>query len=164
VGENVLRAASLGKAYGLGHARIGWLLGPAEDVAKASDVVQTTAGALPLAHAREGRCALERIGALAEWSRRRVAGKRERVARWVAEQGLRWSEPPGGLFGFVHLPGPCDVTAFVDGTLRRREVLVAPGAFFGVPDGFRLAWSADDAVLDEGLARLGEALSSWPRP
>jgi aspartate/methionine/tyrosine aminotransferase len=162
VGENVLRAASLGKAYGLGHARIGWLVGPSDDVARACDVILTTAGALPLAHAREGRRALERVGALAEQSRRRLAGKRERVARWVGEQGLRWSDPPGGLFGFVHLPGRGDVTSFVDGPLREREVLVAPGAFFGVPEGFRLAWSTDDATLDEGLARLGEALGSWP--
>jgi aspartate/methionine/tyrosine aminotransferase len=163
-GENVLRAGSLGKAYGMGHARIGWLTGPAEDIAKASDVVLTTAGALPLAHAREGRSAFERIGALAECSRKRIAGKRERVARWVAAQGLRWSAPPGGLFGFVYLPGRHDVMDFVDRTLREREVLVAPGAFFGAPEGFRLAWSADDATLDEGLARLADALSSWPQP
>jgi hypothetical protein len=35
---------------------------------------------------------------------------------------------------------------------------VAPGSFFGVPNGFRLAWSAPTSVLDEGLARLAGAL------
>ncbi|MGH7437502.1 MAG: aminotransferase class I/II-fold pyridoxal phosphate-dependent enzyme [Polyangiaceae bacterium] len=157
----ILCAGSLGKAYGLGHARVGWLTGPAEDIARARDVILTTAGSLPLAHAREGLRALERIGSLADWARGRLGNKRERVARWVAEQGLRWSEPPGGLFGFVHLPGPGDVTQLVDRELREREVLVAPGAFFGEPGGFRLAWSADDAILDEGLTRLGDALRSW---
>jgi aspartate/methionine/tyrosine aminotransferase len=163
VTPDVLCAGSLGKAYGLGHARIGWLTGPAGDIARARDVILTTAGALPLAHAREGLRAFAQIGALADWARGRLGNKRERVARWVAGQGLRWSEPPGGLFGFVHLPGTGDVTGFVDRELREREVLVAPGAFFGVPGGFRLAWSADDATLDEGLARLGDALSSWLR-
>jgi hypothetical protein len=37
-------------------------------------------------------------------------------------------------------------------------VLVAPAAFFGVPDAFRIAWSIPVEVLDEGLERLAEAL------
>jgi len=35
---------------------------------------------------------------------------------------------------------------------------VAAGSFFGVPDGFRLAWSASSESLEEGLGRLAEAL------
>ena len=42
--------------------------------------------------------------------------------------------------------------------MRDHQVLVAPGAFFGVPDAFRLAVFIDARRLDEGLARLTEAL------
>ena len=35
---------------------------------------------------------------------------------------------------------------------------MAPGSFFGVPDGFRLAWSRPVAVIDAGLERLAAVL------
>ena len=76
----------------------------------------------------------------------------------LISRGLSWSAPNGGLFGFVSVPGRGDLTPMLEAAAREREVLVAPGAFFGVPGGFRIAWSGPIKTLDEGLARLGEAL------
>jgi aspartate/methionine/tyrosine aminotransferase len=159
---NVICASSLGKSYGLGAARVGWLLGPSQVVARAEEVILTTAGALPIAHARLGVRAFERIGILADRARARLGGKRERVAAWAASQGLRWTSPEAGLFGFVHLPGSGDLTDSIERAAVEREVLVAPGAFFGIPEGFRLAWSAPEDMLEEGLSRLGDWITSGP--
>ena len=41
---------------------------------------------------------------------------------------------------------------------RERNVLAVPGAFFGVPDGLRVAWGLPDDRLDEALRRLGQVL------
>ena len=68
-----------GKAYGLGHARIGWLTGPAGDIARARDVILTTAGALPLAHAREGHACVR--------ADRRARGLGARAPREQARAG-----------------------------------------------------------------------------
>ena len=76
----------------------------------------------------------------------------------MSSKGLAWSEPQGGLFGLVTLPGQGDLTPRIESAARDHDVLVAPGAFFGVPNAFRLAWSIDGARLDEGLERLGRAL------
>jgi aspartate/methionine/tyrosine aminotransferase len=159
---NVIAAGSLGKSYGLGAARVGWMLGPPDVVRLAEDVVLTTAGALPIAHAAAGIRAFGRIGALAERARRELGAKRERVASWAAALGLPWSGPSTGLFGFARLPGSGDLTTFVERMAREREVLVAPGAFFGEPEGIRIAWSVPAEALDEGLARLGAALGELP--
>jgi aspartate/methionine/tyrosine aminotransferase len=155
---NVVCASSLTKCYGLGPQRVGWLTGPPEVIARAEDAMVASAGALPLAHAHLAVRAFERIGALADRARGILVGKRARVARWTGTMGLPWSAPDAGLFGFVHVPGAGDLTSVIEAAARDRQVLVAPGAFFGVPDGFRVAWSAPLDVLDEGLARLGEAL------
>jgi aspartate/methionine/tyrosine aminotransferase len=56
------------------------------------------------------------------------------------------------------MPGEADLTARIEAAVAERQVLVAPGAFFGVPNAFRLAWSIGSERLDEGLERLGEAL------
>jgi aspartate/methionine/tyrosine aminotransferase len=155
---NVVVVSSLTKCYGLGLQRVGWLLGPADVVARAGDATTATCGMLPLVHAHLALHAFERIGSLADRTRSMLAGKRARVGRWLEAEGLSWSAPAEGLFGLVRVPGAGDLTAVIERAAQEREVLVAAGSFFGVPDGFRLAWSASDAVLDEGLVRLAEAL------
>ncbi len=161
IAPNVVCAASLTKCYGLGAHRIGWLLGPPEVVARADDTVLASVGALPVAHARIGIRAFEKVGMLAARARALMAGKRARVAAWAESLGLSWSAPDSGLFGFVQVPGSGDLTGVIETAARDREVLVAPGAFFGMPDGFRVSWSAPGEVVDEGLARLADALSPW---
>jgi DNA-binding transcriptional MocR family regulator len=106
--------------------------------------------------------AFARIVALAQRARTMLDGKRARVAGWIdshRSDGLAWSAPTEGLFALVTVDKAGDLTPFIEATVHEREVLVAAGAFFGVPNGFRLAWSAPTPVLDEGLDRLGEALA-----
>jgi hypothetical protein len=155
---NVVAVGSLTKCYGLGLQRVGWVLGPADVVSRAEDATTASCGMLPLVHAHLGLHAFARVAALSDRARGLLAGKRERVGRWVEAQGLPWSAPAEGLFGLVTVPGAVDLTPAVERAAREREVLVAAGSFFGAPGGFRLAWSASDPVLDEGLGRLAEAL------
>jgi aspartate/methionine/tyrosine aminotransferase len=160
---NVVAVGSLTKAYGLGPQRIGWVLGSADVVARADDAITASAGVLPLLHAHLGAHAFTRVCDLADRTRSALQGKRERVAAWVERQGLTWSRPSDGLFGFVHLQGHGDLFATLEAAAREHEVLVTPGAFFGQPEGFRLAWSAPMAVLAEGLDTLGRVLAELAR-
>jgi aspartate/methionine/tyrosine aminotransferase len=155
---NVVAVSSLTKCYGLSAHRVGWLLGPTEVVARAEDAMTATCGHLPLPYAHIGCAAFERVTRLAARTRSLVAGKRERVRAWVASQGLEWSAPAEGLFGFAVVPGASDLTPVIEAAARDHEVLVAAGSFFGIPAGFRLAWSAPTELLDEGLSRLAAAL------
>lgn len=158
---NVVAVSSLTKCYGLGPQRIGWLLGPGNVIERAEDAMTACCGMLPLVHANVALRAFARIGFLAERARTTLDGKRARVGAWVASMaahGLGWSAPGDGLFALVTVPGHDDLTPMIEEAARERDVLVAAGAFFGVPNGFRVAWSAPDRVLDEGLARLADAL------
>jgi aspartate/methionine/tyrosine aminotransferase len=158
LGGNVVAVSSLTKCYGLGPHRIGWLLAPPEIAARAEDAITATCGMLPLTHAHMALRAFARIQELATRARSLVADKRLRVDSWVAAEGLGWSAPAEGLFGFATVPDGRDLTPAIEAAAREHDVLVAPGSFFGLPNGFRLAWSAPGAVLDEGLARLAHAL------
>jgi aspartate/methionine/tyrosine aminotransferase len=155
---NVVSVSSLTKCYGLGPDRIGWLLGPRDVVDRAAHALVANTGMLPRSHARIGVAALSRLPELAARSRTLLAGKRERVAAWVASHGLTWSEPTDGIFGLVTVPGRGDLTPAIEKAAHEREVLVAAGVFFGLPDAFRIAWSLPRDALDEGLTRLAEAL------
>jgi aspartate/methionine/tyrosine aminotransferase len=165
IAPNVVVASSLTKCYGLGPQRIGWLLGPSEVVGRAEDAMTACCGMLPLAHTHVALHAFERLDFLAERARSILNGKRARVRAWIEshEHGrLEWSAPDGGLFALVTVPEKGDLTPAIERIAREHEVLVAPGEFFGVPNAFRLAWSAPLHVLDEGLALLGELLKRTP--
>jgi aspartate/methionine/tyrosine aminotransferase len=160
---NVVTVGSLTKAYGLGNHRFGWVLGSEEVIARAADAITASAGLLPLANAHLALRAFACIDDLAQRTRAALAGKRARVGAWVAQQGLTWSAPDEGLFGFVRIPAAVDLTPTLEAAAQKGEVLVAPGSFFGVPDGFRIAWSAPADRLEEGLSRLVGVLASFPR-
>jgi aspartate/methionine/tyrosine aminotransferase len=163
---NVIATSSLTKCYGLGSERIGWLLAASDVVARAEDAMTACCGALPLTHAYVACQAFAHIGMLADRARGILSGKRSRVGAWIEslpQLGLTWSEPADGLFGLVTVQRAGDITPFIESVASEREVLVAAGKFFGVPNAFRIAWSAPIDVLDEGLARLGAALATCPR-
>jgi aspartate/methionine/tyrosine aminotransferase len=156
---NVIAVSSLTKSYGLGAERIGWLLGPSDVVERVHDTILASIGHGPQSQARAALEGLARTVPLAARARAMLAGKRARVAAWTSSRGLRLTSAEESLFGLVTVPGSVDLTPAIERGIRDYEVLVAPGAFFGVPNGFRIAWSLPMDALDEGLDRLGKALA-----
>jgi aspartate aminotransferase len=66
--------------------------------------------------------------------------------------GLVGKRPPGGA---QPLRGSVDVTAFF---LERARVAVVPGVDFGSDAHVRLSYATSDALIREGLARMGAAI------
>ena len=158
----IVVTASLTKAYGLGPQRIGWVLGPPKVIDAAMDAIVASVGVLPIAWMHRSALALSHVGALSARSRSLLGKKRERVARWMREQeNLAWSAPSAGLFGFATLRrSAADLRPVIERGIEAHGVIVAPGSFFGVPNGFRLAWSLPEEQLDEALLRLGNVLAT----
>ena len=156
---NIVTTSSLTKCYGLGNQRIGWMLGPSSIIARAGDTLTSNFGHLPLPYACIGVHAFDRIAWLAERARDELRGKRERVEAWIATRpDLTWSAPDSGLYGFATSTRAGDLTTIIELGAEAHGVLVAAGSFFGVPNGFRLAWSIDRAKLDAALDRLAKIL------
>jgi aspartate/methionine/tyrosine aminotransferase len=157
---NVVVASSLTKVYGLGARRIGWVLAPSEVIARGEDAMIASLGHPPDAWSALAAQAFEALPALADRARSLLAGKRARVEAWVrAKPRLTWSAPSEGLFGFAVDSSAGDLTATIERGAAQHGVLVAAGAFFGVPNGFRLSWSIDGATLEDGLERLGRVVA-----
>ncbi len=158
---NIVAVSSLTKCFGLGLERIGWVLGPPSVIERASQAVTLTAGMLPLSHANLAVHAFSRIGTLADRARKVLAGKRELVEAWVASRpDLAWSAPEEGLFALVTTSRRGDITPAIEAGIASHGVLVTAGAFFGVPNGFRISWSLPVEKLEEALTRLDAVLPS----
>lgn len=156
---SIVTVASLTKCFGTGRERIGWLVADRATIERAEDALLASVGFLPLGHANYARHALAHIDLLAERARRLLGDKRARVEAWMrARPELTWSAPDGGLFGFAISSRAGDLTPAIELGATELGVIVAPGSFFGVPNGFRLSWSIADDKLDEALARLAKVL------
>lgn len=86
-----------------------------------------------------------------------------RVLRVHLPAGSTWTEPTGGFFSWVHLPGIDTGTLAV--TARALDVAFVPGAaFFAVRDEheyLRLSFSGTaEADIDEGVRRLATAIAT----
>ena len=160
LGPNVVAVGSLTKCYGLGAHRVGWVAAPRDVILRGEDALIASLGHAPLPWMAIAVRAFDRLATFADWARATMAGKRARVEAWIAGRPhLSWSAPRDGLFGFaVDTRTQANLTARIEQGVRTHGVIVGPGAFFGVRNGFRLAWSIDEPKLDEALARLERVL------
>jgi 2-aminoadipate transaminase len=152
--------------------RLGWAAGPADVVGAlvaAKQLSDQCSGAL-------GQRLLEaygRRGLLDEGIQRARALYRRRSERMQAAlaasmpSGVSWTRPTGGFFCWATLPSGLDATELAPEASARGVAYVPGSSFF--PDGsgrntVRLAFSkVRDELIDEGVARLGELVTSRTR-
>ena len=74
-------------------------------------------------------------------------------------KGVTWTEPTGGMFLWVTLPGGCDTVRMFDRALEKNVAYVIGKAFYAEDDGhntMRLNFShATLEEIEEGVKRLG---------
>jgi len=160
--ERVLCTGGLSKAYGLPGLRIGWVVGPAEEIARLWACHDyTTIGPTALSD-RAAAAALEpdRRQAIL----RRTRGILERnlpvVESWAASHAdlVDFVSPRAGAMAWLGCPGVRDTAALAE-TLRTAGVLVVPAEHYAMTSHLRIGYGGDERVLSAGLARIGEALS-----
>jgi aspartate/methionine/tyrosine aminotransferase len=160
---NVITTSSLTKVYGLGWVRAGWVLAPKEIAARVRDATLHSVGGISPATASMGLVALahmKEVHARTVAARASDAKAAARVRSFVdARRHLSWRQERGSIFGFVIDARGRDLRPTIERAVREQQVIVAPGAFFGMPSAFRIRYGAIDLdVLDEGLRRLGTVL------
>jgi len=90
------------------------------------------------------------------------------VQDWIAEQNrIRWIEPEGAFYGFLHVEGMRDSLTFCKALVRNARVGTAPGSAFGPPgdphtDSFvRICFAQDAIRVRTGLERLANAVAAF---
>ena len=158
---NIVTCASTTKCWGVPWARAGWLLMPEHHVEAAVRAERHACGVAPPSAWAWGALALSAADRLAERVERMQEGKRAVVDGFVAKhaRALSWFPPPStSLYGFVRHAGGENLTPTIERGIREHGVIVSPGEFFGAPSAFRLSWTAEKPVVEEGLECLEKVL------
>jgi 2-aminoadipate transaminase len=147
--------------------RLGWLVGPPELVRSLTIAKQATDLHSATLAQRATYALLQRFDYEAHLGRIRAAyGERCRamqsaLARHLPE-GTRWTDPDGGLFLWVQLPGGLRGEDLLEDALAEKVAFVPGSPFFcSEPrhDFVRLNYSnRPPELIEEGIARLGRAV------
>jgi aspartate aminotransferase len=163
------------KAYAMTGWRIGYAAGPRELIRAMTDV-QSQVTSNPSSVAQWA--AVEALSGPQD-DVRRMAGEFDRRRRLIvaglnALPGVSCVMPKGAFYAFANVSGLCgrtwtqdgrattlkgslDVTAFL---LEQARVAVVPGLDFGSDAHVRLSYATSEALIREGLARMGAAIKT----
>ncbi len=162
VADNILVASSLGKVYGLGDLRCGWVMAPpdmAERMRRIIDYVNV-----------EGIFIGEKIAALAfgqleilkEKDRAHVEHNRALMKDFMASESdrLSWVEPDAGVTCFPRLETGETGDDLAERLLLEHDTAITPGSFFGAPENVRIGFGGSSEYLSLGLEKISDALDS----
>jgi aspartate/methionine/tyrosine aminotransferase len=164
VSGRVVVTASLTKTFGLGDLRAGWLAGPAWLVSRTQEIRDYLGGRGPFLADLAALRAWERLPHLLGRSRARHEENLPLVRAFAREHDLRWHEPAGGFIAWLGLPGDLDADTLEAHLRSRYDTQVTPGRFFGERGCIRLGFGIPRPDLEEGLRRLGAALTDLASP
>jgi len=160
--DNILITSSLGKVYGLGDLRCGWVLAPPELADRMHRIIDYINVEGVFIGERTATLAFNRLDLLRELDRPLVDGNRQLVAdfmRTEVESGrLSWIEPSAGVVVFPRIETGLNGDELAEILKRDHDTALTPGSFFEAPQHFRLGFAGDHDELAAGLENISLAL------
>lgn len=161
--ERVIVTNGLSKAYGLPGLRIGWIVSTADFVAKTWARHDYTTIAPGAASDFLARLALEpaRRARIIARTRRIIGENYPTLEAWLQKQGgFSWAPTDAGAICYMKYDYPIDSLPLVERLRDEHDVLVVPGAHFGMERHLRIGFGNDRPTLEDGLARISRGLAA----
>ena len=159
--ERTLTLNALSKSYSMTGWRLGWITGPADLMARVSELKAATSGGASVISQYAGIAALtgpqEPVEAMAAAYRRR----RRLVLDALDEMGMTYGLPQGGQFVFADIGFTgMDSAEVAQRMLTEQHVLAYPGSAFSKDrkDYLRMTFLQPEDKLIEGLERMKAAM------
>ena len=159
--DRVLVTNSLSKAYGLPGLRLGWIVGPAEEISTLwGRTDYTTIAPATLSDALAALALAPGVRArILERTRTILRDNLARLTEWIAErEGLFSYRPPdAGAICYLRYHADVNSSEFAEHLRTEKDVLVVPGDHFGMDRYLRIGFGNPAAELTEALGRIAEA-------
>ncbi len=158
--KRAISVTTMSKAYGVPGIRIGWVAADPCIV----DQVRAVREQITICNSVIGEKiafeVLKRKAALIPPARKLLVQNLARVRTWIEGcPSLEWIEPRAGVVGFPRLASGASSEPLCRLLVEKYKTFTVPGYVFQMPEYFRIGFGIEPAELDEGLRRLGLALS-----
>ncbi len=163
--ERCLVANGVAKTYAMTGWRVGWLMGPGDAIAAATNIQSHETSNVSNVAQRAALAAVS--GGLEDVAMMRAAFDRRRrtIVRMLNEiDGVVCVEPEGAFYAFPSVKGllgrslrgsrPATSAELAEICINEAKVAVVPGEAFGAPGYFRMSYALGDDDLVEGVSRL----------
>jgi aspartate/methionine/tyrosine aminotransferase len=164
--DRVVSTNSFSKAWSMTGWRLGWLVAPPALMPELGKLIEYNTSCSPAFVQRAGVVALRDGEPAVAAFRARLRHARDRlIGALRALPDIDVATPRGAMYAFFRVHGLTDSVAFCTRLVREAHLGLAPGRAFG-PEGegfVRWCYAADDARLDDGVARLASFLACHPR-
>lgn len=159
--DRVLVTNSLSKAYGLPGLRLGWVVGPSEEIAKLWGRTDYTTIAPATLSDHLATLALEPV------TRAKITDRARRIVRENLSATRDWLDarpelfayrpPDAGAIVYVRYSADVGSSRFAEKLRVEKDVLVVPGDHFGMDRFLRIGFGPPRDELMEALGRIAEA-------
>jgi aspartate/methionine/tyrosine aminotransferase len=163
--ENCLVTNGVAKTYAMTGWRVGWLAGPVDAIAAATNIQSHETSNVSNVAQRAALAAVS--GGLEDVAMMRQAFDRRRktiVSMLNDIEGIVCVEPEGAFYAFPSVKGllgrrirdqrPATSAELAEICISEAKVAVVPGEAFGAPGYFRMSYALGDDDLVEGVSRL----------
>ena len=168
--EQCVVVNGVAKTYAMTGWRVGWLVGPADVVAAATNLQSHATSNVSNVAQAAALAAVSGDLSAAATMREAFDRRRRTMVRMLQEiPGVECPEPLGAFYCFPSVKGvlggtirghqPKTSAELAELVLDEAEVAVVPGEAFGAPGYFRLSYALGDDDLVEGVSRLQKLLS-----
>jgi aspartate/methionine/tyrosine aminotransferase len=158
------------KTYAMTGWRVGWMIGPLDVIAAASNLQSHSTSNVANVSQRAALAAVS--GDLSAVSEMRATFDRRRQQIWKALsaiEGVLCPEPQGAFYAFPNLEGllgrrygdvkPSSTLELADVVLEQAKVAFVPGEAFGAPGYARFSFALGDDDLGEGIGRIADLVA-----
>jgi len=163
--ERCLVANGVAKTYAMTGWRVGWLIGPGDAIAAATNIQSHETSNVSNVAQRAALAAVS--GGLDDVAMMRQAFDRRRhtITSMLNEiDGVVCAEPEGAFYAFPSVKGllgrsirglrPATSAELAELCINEAKVAVVPGEAFGAPGYFRMSYALGDEDLVVGVSRL----------
>jgi aspartate aminotransferase len=165
--DRCLVANGVAKTYAMTGWRVGWLIGPDDAIAAATNIQSHETSNVANVSQRAALAAVS--GGLEDVAMMRQAFDRRRqtIVRMLnAIDGVVCVEPEGAFYAYPSVKGllgrsirgqrPATSAELAELCINEAKVAAVPGEAFGAPGYFRMSYALGEVDLTEGVSRLAE--------
>lgn len=162
--ERIITTNSLTKSWGLGNLRIGWIVAPPSLIQKVELLMDYFHVHLPFIAEYIAYKVLSEpeIGSNLLNDARQRASENWKTVKQTLDRlpMLDYVTPSGGISVFVRFKDGMNANPVCEKLLNEYRVLVVPGRYFSVDDGFHISFGIDPSALHKGLDAIFKVLEN----